>query len=111
QQLGTDELLENNTVGGFVQEQLSWNDRLFLTAAVRTDDNSAFGTNFDAVTYPKFSASWVVSEEPSIPLPELLQTFRLRAAYGASGLQPGAFDAIRTYVPTGGQVTPLSPGN
>ncbi|HEY0970575.1 MAG TPA: SusC/RagA family TonB-linked outer membrane protein [Gemmatimonadales bacterium] len=111
QQLGSDELFENNTVGGFIQEQVIWNDRLFLTAAVRTDDNSAFGTNFDAVTYPKFSASWVVSEEPVVPLPELVNTLRLRAAYGASGLQPGAFDAIRTYIPVGGQVTPLSPGN
>ena len=111
QQFGQDELFENNTVGGFIQEQVIWNDRLFLTAAVRTDDNSAFGTNFDAVTYPKFSASWVVSEEPAIGLPELLNTFRLRGAYGASGLQPGAFDAIRTYTPVGGQVTPLSPGN
>jgi TonB-linked SusC/RagA family outer membrane protein len=111
QQFGADEQLENNTVGGFIQEQLVWNDRLYLTAAVRTDDNSAFGTNFDAVTYPKFSASWVVSEEPVVPLPQFVNTLRLRAAYGESGLQPGAFDAIRTYIPTGGQVTPLNPGN
>ena len=111
QELPTDLLLENNTVGGFVQQQLIWNDRLFLTAAVRTDDNSAFGTNFDAVTYPKFSAAYVVSEEPAIPLPDAISTLRLRAAYGASGLQPGAFDAIRTYNPVAGQVTPLSPGN
>ncbi|HEX6629497.1 MAG TPA: SusC/RagA family TonB-linked outer membrane protein [Gemmatimonadaceae bacterium] len=111
QQFGADELFENNTVGGFVQEQVIWNDRLFLTGAVRTDDNSAFGTNFNAVTYPKFSASYVLSEEPALKLPDLVSTLRLRAAYGASGLQPGAFDAIRTYTPTGGQVTPLSPGN
>jgi hypothetical protein len=52
-----------------VQEQLIWNDRLFVTGAVRADDNSAFGTNFDVVTYPKLSASYVLSEEPSIPLP------------------------------------------
>ena len=111
QQLDADNIVENNTVGAFVQQQVAWNDRLFLTAAVRTDDNSAFGTNFDAVTYPKFSASYVVSEEPAVPLPTWLNTLRLRAAYGASGLQPGAFDAIRTYVPVGGQVTPFSPGN
>jgi TonB-linked SusC/RagA family outer membrane protein len=111
QQLNADAVIENNTVGAFVQEQLAWNDRLFLTAAIRTDDNSAFGTNFDAVTYPKFSASWVLSEQPGIPMPDLVNTLRLRGAYGASGLQPGAFDAIRTYIPVGGQVTPLSPGN
>ncbi len=111
QQLNADAVIENNTVGGFIQEQLSWNDRVFLTAAIRTDDNSAFGTNFDAVTYPKFSASWVLSEEPFFNVPDVVNTLRLRGAYGASGLQPGAFDAIRTYVPVGGLVTPFSPGN
>jgi hypothetical protein len=35
---------------------------------------------------------------------------RLRAAYGASGLQPGAFDAIRTYTAAGGFLTPASAG-
>jgi TonB-dependent SusC/RagA subfamily outer membrane receptor len=111
QRLQRDDIIENNTVGGFVQEQLIWNDRLFVTGAVRADDNSAFGTNFDVVTYPKVSASYVLSEEPSIPLPSLVNSLRLRAAYGASGLQPGAFDAIRTYVSGGGVVTPQSAGN
>lgn len=108
-----DDLIENNTVGGYIQEQLVWNDRLFITGALRADDNSAFGTNFDIVTYPKLSASYVVSEEPRIPLPSLFNTLRVRAAYGGSGLQPGAFDAIRTYSlsGTGGTVTPFSAGN
>ena len=109
--VGTDELFQNNTVGAFVQQQFVWNDRLFVTAAVRTDDNSAFGTNFDAVTYPKLSASWVLSEEPSLPIPAFVNQLRLRSAYGASGLQPGAFDAIRTYTASGGFLTPSSAGN
>ena len=109
--VGADEVFQNNTVGAFVQQQVVWNDRLFLTGAIRTDDNSAFGTNFDAVTYPKLSASWVMSEEPSIPLPSAISQLRLRAAYGASGLQPGAFDAIRTYSAAGGFLTPSSAGN
>lgn len=108
-----DDVIENNTVGAYVQEQLVWGDRLYITGALRADDNSAFGTNYDLVTYPKLSVSYVVSEEPAIPLPALLSSLRLRAAYGASGLQPGAFDAIRTYSlqGTGGTVTPFSPGN
>lgn len=108
-----DDVIENNTVGGYIQEQLVWNNRLFVTGALRADDNSAFGTNFDVVKYPKLSVSYVVSEEPAIPLPSLFNTLRLRAAYGGSGLQPGAFDAIRTYSlgGTGGTVTPSSPGN
>ena len=109
--VGTDELLQNNTVGAFVQQQLVWNDRFFLTGAIRTDDNSAFGTNFDAVTYPKLSASWVLSDEPGLHVPAMFNQLRVRSAYGASGLQPGAFDAIRTYTAAGGFLTPSSAGN
>ncbi len=106
-----DEVFENNTVGGFIQQQVIWNNRLFMTAAVRADDNSAFGTNFDVVTYPKFSASYVISEEPSISLPSFVSQLRLRAAYGGSGQQPGAFDATRTYAAQGGFLTPANAGN
>ena len=93
--------LEDATLGFFAQQQLSWRDRLFLTAAIRADDNSAFGQNFDRVYYPKFSASWVVSDESFFTFP-FLNTFRLRAAYGESGKQPATYSAIRTYTPATG---------
>lgn len=111
QRTDQDDVFENNTVGGYLQEQVSWNDRLFLTAALRADDNSAFGTNFPVVKYPKFSASYVLSEEPGLSLPSWVNTLRVRGAYGGSGLQPGAFDAIRTYNSVGGVVTPANAGN
>ena len=79
----------------FVQEQLGFNDRLFLTGAVRGDDNSAFGEDFDIVIYPKVSASWVVSEEPFFPATDVLSSLRLRGAWGQSGNQPGVTDAVR----------------
>jgi hypothetical protein len=95
------DLIEDATVGLYVQQQVSWRDRLFLTAAVRADDNSAFGQNFDRVYYPKFSASWVLSDESFFALP-FLTTFRLRGAYGESGKQPATYSAIRTYNPATG---------
>jgi hypothetical protein len=76
---------------------VSLNERLFLTAAVRTDQNSAFGTEFQRVFYPKASVSWIVSDEGFFPKPAFLGLFRLRAAYGASGVQPGPNDALRTF--------------
>jgi TonB-linked SusC/RagA family outer membrane protein len=110
--LPADTLTENNTIGGYVQQQLIWRDRLFVTGAVRRDDNSAFGTNYPAVTYPKVSVSYVASEEPALRLPErVFSSLRLRAAYGGSGLQPGAFDAIRSYDAGGGLLTPSNIGN
>lgn len=92
----------NATVGMYVQEVVGWKNRLFVTAAVRGDDNSAFGKDYSAAYYPKISASWVVSEEPfwqnkTGALARVVDNLRLRAAYGAAGRQPDAFDASRLY--------------
>jgi TonB-linked SusC/RagA family outer membrane protein len=81
------------TLGVFVDEALSFRERLFVNVAVRSDQNSAFGTNFQRVFYPKASLSWVASEESFFPRPNWLNQLRLRAAYGTSGVQPEPNDA------------------
>ena len=106
---------EDATLGFYAQEQIGFGNRLFLTAAIRADDNSAFGRNFDRVYYPKFSASWVLSDESFWRFPSIDQ-LKLRAAYGESGKQPATFSALQTYTsatgPAGGPtVTPSSIGN
>ena len=85
------------TLGFYVQEQVALRDRLFLTGAVRSDQNSAFGTNFQSVVYPKASVSWVVSEENFFPRMRWLDQLRLRTSFGASGVQPGATTALVTF--------------
>ena len=111
-----EQFLENKTFGAYVQEQLAFNNRFFFTAAVRGDDNSAFGENFNAVYYPKFSVSWVLSEEPFLANSGLFSQLKVRGAWGKAGQQPDVFSAIQTYAPalgTGGQggVTPQNFGN
>ena len=103
------------TVGTFIQEHLGWQDRLFLTAAVRVDNNSAFGEDFSFVAYPKVSASWVISEEPFWDL-GFVNSLKLRAAFGQTGQQPESFSALRFFLPvTTGLgapgLAPSSPGN
>jgi TonB-linked SusC/RagA family outer membrane protein len=90
----------NKTLGYFVEQAFAINDRLFITGAVRSDQNSAFGTEFQSVVYPKASLSWITSDESWFPRWELLNSFRFRAAYGASGVQPGPNDALRTFSST-----------
>ncbi len=112
ERIGEDGFIENNTVGVYLQQQFGWRDRLFLTGAVRADDNSAFGEDFDLIVYPKVSGSWVVADGGS----GFLNSFRLRAAYGESGQQPDAFAALRTFStrpsPAGtATVRPNDPGN
>lgn len=88
------------TLGLFVEQSAAINDRLFLTAAVRSDQNSAFGTDFQSVLYPKGSLSWILSEESFFPKWGWMDQFRVRAAYGASGVQPGPNDALRFFAST-----------
>ena len=94
-----EEFIENKTIGAYAQQQFAWKNRLFLTGALRGDDNSAFGTDFDFVLYPKVSASWVLSDEPLLKGSSLFSTLKLRGAWGKAGQQPDAFVALQTYRP------------
>ncbi|HZS62360.1 MAG TPA: SusC/RagA family TonB-linked outer membrane protein [Gemmatimonadaceae bacterium] len=112
----TDSTAPDNTIGFFAQEELSWNNRLFLTGGFRVDDNSAFGSKFNRVYYPKIGGSWVVSEEPFFPKTPAVSSLRLRAAYGESGQAPVPFSSVASFQSTTGpggiaSVTPLSVGN
>ena len=87
---------EDRTAGVFFEQQFGLNDRLYVTGAVRADDNSAFGQDFDLIWYPKASVSWIASDEPFFPQIDFLNMFRVRGAWGASGRQPGSTAAIQT---------------
>ena len=86
----------DKTAGLFIEQQFGLSDRLFVTGAIRADDNSAFGQDFDLIYYPKAGLSWIASEEDFFPEIPMLDLLRLRGAWGKSGLQPGSDDAIRT---------------
>jgi TonB-linked SusC/RagA family outer membrane protein len=88
------------TVGAFVEQHFAYKERLYVTGALRVDDNSAFGASFKAVYYPKLGVSYVISEEPFFPAWSWLNSVRLRAAVGASGVQPGTTDALRFFAPS-----------
>jgi TonB-linked SusC/RagA family outer membrane protein len=92
-------LSEQSTVGFFAQQKFSWRDRLFITAGLRTDDNSAFGEEFEFVVYPKLGASYVISEEAFFNVPGVDQ-LRLRGAWGRAGNSPAPYSAERTFAVT-----------
>jgi TonB-dependent starch-binding outer membrane protein SusC len=88
--------------GFFLQELVGFQDRLFLTAGLRVDGNSAFGSNFGLQPYPKASLAWVLSDYSFFPSGAVWDAFKLRAAVGQSGKAPGAFDKLRTWSPVSG---------
>lgn len=96
--------LKNITGGAFTQALFGYKDKYFVTVGARVDGNSAFGEDFGFQTYPKASASWVVSDEGFWR--EKFGTLKARAAYGAAGRAPTAFAAVQTWNPVGWGTAP-----
>ena len=102
-QLGNSQVVD---VGYYLQQQFGWRDKVFLTAALRLDDNSSFGQAYVPSFYPSVSGSWVIGEEPWFPRGTVISSLRLRGAYGVSGQHPG-FQQASTIFNT---VTAFQPG-
>ncbi len=93
--------------GGILfNEQVGLWDKLFLTAGVRVDGNTAFGlqgktSGMETATYPKFAAAYNISDEDfwgeSRLFEEIIPTLKLRAAWGQTGSFPGVFTRDRTF--------------
>ena len=98
-------------IGGYLQDQIGWDDWVFVTVGGRWDANSAFGAEFSTAFYPKVSISMQPMRAMDMAS-ETLSTFRLRSALGKSGLQPGAFDKFTTFSSQGSEAGPgVRPAN
>ena len=99
---GFESIGETRTLGMFVQQQFGYRDRVFLTPGLRFDDSSAFGENLGREAYPRVMGSYVISEEDwfedFVPS-RLVESLRLRAAWGKSGKQPASFAALKLLGP------------
>lgn len=93
------------TMGSYAEQVFSFNDRAFLTGRVRYDGNSSFGKSFKGVFYPGLGLSWLASDESFFPHRDWLNTLRLRATYGASGVQPTTTGAARFFSSTTGTIS------
>jgi TonB-dependent SusC/RagA subfamily outer membrane receptor len=88
------------TWGWFVEERVAVHDRLFVTGAVRTDENSSAGASSPRVYYPKAQLSWVVFDDARARRSGVFRAIsqlRPRIAYGESGVQPRPTDASRQF--------------
>ena len=104
--------------GGFyVQEEIGLANRLFLNAGIRFDANSAFGDDVQVEAYPKFGASYILSDEAFFQqaFGGFVNTLKLRFAYGQTGKFPEPYLRDRSFSATQfrGQSAPrfANPGN
>jgi hypothetical protein len=86
---------EEATYGAFLEELVSWRDRLFVTGAIRTDQTSAFGRDAKRTVYPRAAVSYLISEEDWFPSLPSMNRLRLRTAYGKAGVQPSTIAALQ----------------
>ena len=120
QQFASETRDDRRTLGFYGQEQIGVGERLYLTGSIRSDASSTFGPTVRQQWFPKVGASLNVSDYDfwkTSSLSSVLNTARLRAAYGYSGGQPaGSFDRFKNYVfePSGtraGTVNSTQQGN
>ena len=85
--------------GFFLQSQLGWKNRLFLTAGLRADSHSNFGPelthDYFFLIYPKVQATYTLSDHGWWP--EMWETSRIRFAYGESGEPPPPGESLITW--------------
>jgi TonB-dependent SusC/RagA subfamily outer membrane receptor len=86
--------VELRTLGFYGQQEVAWNDRLFLTGAVRYDASSTFAPAERWQVFPKFSASYVIFNNQ----PGYLNNLRVRSALGWAGSQPGVVNAYSQFI-------------
>ncbi|MCZ8023396.1 MAG: SusC/RagA family TonB-linked outer membrane protein [Cyclobacteriaceae bacterium] len=88
------------TFGYLVNQKFEYSDFLGASVGFRTDYSSAFGAGQKPATFPRADSYVRLSAlnfwKGSDFLSNKLSEFKIRAAYGEAGIQPGPFDRYQT---------------
>lgn len=88
------------TLGYYFQETFNFDNMLYLTGSLRADASSTFGADERWQIFPKYSASYIVSENNFWKeyLSDYVSYFKIRGAFGFSGGQPASsFGRLSNY--------------
>ncbi len=89
--------------GAFFQQTFGFNDKIFVTGALRLDGASVFGEDERSQVYAKASGSYVLSAEDfwQNTFGNTISTFKLRASWGQAGnlTAIGPFDRFLNFNP------------
>jgi len=87
--------------GYYLNEQIGWNDKVFLNFGVRFDYNSAFGDDIGVITYPKAGIAYTLSDENFFKesfAGNYFDEVKLRGSWGQTGKFPDPYAKDRTFV-------------
>ncbi|HEA20875.1 MAG TPA: TonB-dependent receptor [Pricia antarctica] len=80
-----DEIQEWSLVSFLSRLTYNYKGKYLLTAAVRSDGSSRFGSENRWGTFPSVSAGWIASDEDFMQNQETFSLVKLRASYGVTG--------------------------
>nr|WP_162946192.1 TonB-dependent receptor [Chitinophaga barathri] len=91
---------EYATASYFARVAYTYDDKYLLTASLRRDGASRFGSNNMYGYFPAVSVGWRVSNEPFFQSLTFIQDLKIRAGYGATGnLPPVNYPSVNTLAP------------
>jgi hypothetical protein len=96
------------TYGYLIDQRFDFGNYGGITGGFRTDYSSAFGSGSKPFTFPHFNGYVnLASFNFWQGINSVIPYFKLRAAYGKAGIQPGPFDRylVLNQQPTGNQIT------
>jgi TonB-dependent starch-binding outer membrane protein SusC len=86
----TESHTDERTLGLFAREELALNERLFVAASLRADNNSGLSRDISGLAYyPSANVSWLISRESFFPDLSFVNQLRLRGGWGQAGQRPG----------------------
>ncbi len=88
--------LESRMISYFARASYSLMDRYLLTATIRRDGSSNFGSGNRWGTFPSVAAGWRISEEPFMQNVDWVDNLKLRFGWGQTGNSGGATDLTVT---------------
>lgn len=89
----TEDTTEFVTFGYLINQKIDYGTLFGLSAGVRVDYSSAFGAGSKPFTFPRGDVYFRPVEFINA---DFLTEFKVRAAYGEAGIQPGAYDRFVT---------------
>ncbi len=76
---------ENTLSSYFGRVNYNFASKYLLTALLRVDGSSRFGSNNKYGTFPSISVGWVLTEEDFFPKNNAINFFKIRGSYGVNG--------------------------
>lgn len=81
---------ENKLISYFFRINYSFMNKYLLSASIRQEGSSRFGTNHKWGSFPAVSVGWNIKKEAFLEHTNAISNLKLRGGYGVTGTEPGS---------------------